>query len=252
MESQEWNSLEGTVAIIPARYGSSRFPGKPLARVLGVPLIIRVFERVVTAFPREQVIVATDDERIKEVCEEAGIRIAMTSSSCATGTDRVWEAARQLDADVIVNVQGDEPLVSTEDILAVVRSKHANPGYVINAMCTITDGRDIVSPNVPKVIVNERGELVYMSRAPIPYVKEEDVVHIYRRQVCIYGFNQRELRAFAEYGRKSRLEEPEDIEILRFLDLGIPVRMVEVSNVPVAVDVPEDVARVEQLLGRGL
>lgn len=252
MGSKERNGVAGAVAIIPARYGSSRFPGKPLAKVLGVPLIIRVFQRVVTAFPPEQVIVATDDGRIRDVCEGAGIRVAMTSASCPTGTDRVWEAARQLDADVIVNVQGDEPLVGTEDILAVVRSKRANPGYVINAMCTITDRRDIVSPNVPKVIVNERGELVYMSRAPIPYVKAQDVVHIYRRQVCIYGFNQGELRAFAEFGRKSRLEEPEDIEILRFLDLGIPVCMVEVNDAPVAVDVPEDVDRVERLLGREL
>ena len=252
MGSKERNGMAGAVAIIPARYGSSRFPGKPLVKVLGVPLIIRVFQRVVTAFPPEQVIVATDDSRIQKVCEEAGIRVAMTSTSCPTGTDRVWEAAKQLDTDVIINVQGDEPLVGTEDILAVVQSKRANPGYVINAMCTIADRGDIESPNVPKVVVNERSELVYMSRAPIPYVKAQDVVHIYRRQVCIYGFNRRELQAFAECGGKSRLEEPEDIEILRFLDLGIPVRMVEVNEAPVAVDVPEDVVRVEQILGREL
>ncbi|MFQ5801474.1 MAG: 3-deoxy-manno-octulosonate cytidylyltransferase [Candidatus Methylomirabilales bacterium] len=250
MWAEERNGVAGVVAIIPARYGSSRFPGKPLAMVLGVPLIIRVFQQVVTAFPSEQVIVATDDGRIREVCEGAGIRVVMTSAICPTGTDRVWEAASELEAEMIVNVQGDEPLVRTEDILAVVWSKRANPGHVVNAMCTITDRRDIVSPNVPKVVVNERDELVYMSRAPIPYVKAEDVVHVHRRQVCIYGFNRAELRAFAEYGHKSRLEKTEDIEILRFLDLGIPVRMVEVSEASVAVDVPEDVPRVERLLER--
>lgn len=248
MGTQEGIDIADVVAIIPARYGSSRYPGKPLVEVLGVPLVVRVFQRVVTAFPPAQVVVATDDDRIRAVCESEGIRVVMTSSRCLTGTDRVWEAANQLAADIIINVQGDEPLVRAEDILAVVRSKRANPGHVVNAMCTITDRRDIESPNVPKVVVNERDELVYMSRAPIPFVKAQGVVGVYRRQVCIYGFSLPELRAFAGFGRKSRLEEPEDIEILRFLDLGIPVRMVEVSSASVAIDIPEDVARVERLL----
>ena len=243
------DETSGVLAVIPARYGSSRFPGKPLAKILGVPLVVRVFERVVTTLPATQVVVATDDERIRKVCEESGIRTVMTSSTCLTGTDRVWEAACQLQAETIINVQGDEPLVRAEDILTVIRGKQANPRHVVNAMCAITDRRDIDSPNVPKVVVNERDELVYMSRAPIPYLKAHGGRAVYRRQVCIYAFSPEELKGFAEHGRKSRLEEPEDIEILRFLDLGIPVRMVEVSGASVAVDVPEDIARVEQLLG---
>ena len=250
MTGRETTGLAGVLAVIPARYGSSRFPGKPLAAIRGVPLVVRVFQRVRSVLPPEQIAVATDDDRIRKVCEEAGIRVLMTSSACLTGTDRVWEAAGQVEAEIIVNVQGDEPLIKGDDILAVVRCKRNNPGHVVNAMCRITDRPDIESPNVPKVVLNERDELVYMSRAPIPFVKAEGVTGVYRRQVCIYGFNRRELRAFAEFGRKSKLEEPEDIEILRFLDLGIPVRMVEVSGASVAVDVPEDVARVERLLER--
>ena len=245
---KEAKGVEDVVAIIPARYGSSRFPGKPLAKILGVPLILRVFERVVKVLPPAQIVVATDDERIQNVCEQAGIRVVMTSSTCLTGTDRVWEAASKLEAEVIVNVQGDEPLVKVEDILAVIRAKHAYPSHVVNAMCVITDRRDIESPNVPKVVVNNRDDLIYISRAPIPYVKGQGKA-VYRRQVCIYGFNKSELRAFAGHGQKSRLEDPEDIEILRFLDLGIPVRMVEVSGASLAVDVPEDIIRVERLLG---
>jgi len=242
--------LAGVLAVIPARYGSSRFPGKPLATIRGVPLVVRVFQQVVSVIPSRQVAVTTDDARIRKVCEEAGIRVLMTSSSCLTGTDRVWEATSQVEADIIVNVQGDEPLIKGEDILAVIRCKRNNPTHVVNAMCRIRDRFDIESPNVPKVVLNQRDELVYMSRAPIPFLKAGGGADVHWRQVCIYGFNRSELQAFAEFGCKSRLEEPEDIEILRFLDIGIPVRMVEVSRASVAVDVPEDVTRVERLLER--
>ncbi len=240
---------DDVLAIIPARYGSSRFPGKPLVNVRGIPLVVRVFQRVASALPPNQVIVATDDARIRGVCEASGIHVVMTSSACLTGTDRVWEAVAQLKGETIVNVQGDEPLIKGEDILAVLRGKRANPNHVVNAMCVIRDGQDIESPNVPKVVVNERDELVYMSRSPIPYLKGQTMTSPYRRQVSIYGFSREQLKTFAAFRRKSRLEAPEDIEILRFLDIGVPVRMVEVSEASVAVDVPEDVSRVEGLLG---
>jgi len=250
--NQRSSELDGVVAIIPARFRSSRFPGKPLVPILGVPMIIRVFRRVAEVLPASNIVVATDDERIRGVCTDAGVSVIMTPEDCLTGTDRVWQAARCLDAVTIINVQGDEPLVKGDDILAVVREKQTYPDHVINGMCSIHDRKDIESPNVPKVVVNECNELVYMSREPIPHVKSSVRETTYRRQVCIYGFTRGQLQAFAEHGRKSTLEEPEDIEILRFLDLGILVRMVEVSKASVAVDIPEDVQRVEQLLERGL
>jgi len=236
--------------VIPARYASSRFPGKPLAPIRGVPLILRVHERVLSVFPNDRILIATDDHRIRDACESRGARVRMTPSSCLTGTDRVWEAVRDMEVSVILNVQGDEPLICAEDLVTVLMEKRKNSGQVVNAMCRISDPAEIESPHVPKVVVNERSELVYMSRAAVPYPKSSgvDLSRLYRRQVCIYGFRGDELKRFSEFGRKSGLEAPEDIEILRFLDLGIPVRMVEVRSGSVAVDVPEDVCRVERLM----
>ncbi len=236
------------VAIIPARYGSTRFPGKPLVDILGVPLIVRVYERVMSALLPSQVFVATDDERIQKVCEKKGIGVVWTSKTCLTGTDRVWEAARSLGAEWVINVQGDEPLINREDILTVIEAKCEYPHHVINAMCPIYDREAIESSTVPKVVVNEKKRLIYMSRAPIPFVQSSRVAPVYHRQVCIYAFSRKELEVFSGLGKKSRLEEPEDIEILRFLDLDIPVHMVEVSEASVAVDVPKDVETVEALL----
>lgn len=241
-------STAGVLAVIPARYESSRFPGKPLARILGVPMIVRVHERVATAIPRGQILVATDDARIRDVCAAEGIEVVMTSPAHRTGTDRVHEAIRDRNAPLIVNVQGDEPLISGSDITAVLAAKRARPDRVANAMCVITDRSEIESPNVPKVLVREDGSLVYMSRSPVPFIRNGRARAGYFRQVCIYAFTPEELRAFAGLGRQSALEEPEDIEILRFLDLGIGVQMVEVSGASVAVDVPCDIARVEALM----
>jgi 3-deoxy-manno-octulosonate cytidylyltransferase (CMP-KDO synthetase) len=240
--------LEGVVAVIPARFASSRFPGKPLAPILGVPLVVRVFRRVAQAIPAGQVVVATDDDRIAGVCRAEGISVAMTPSSCVTGTDRVHAAVRGLRAEIIVNVQGDEPMVDPDAIRRVVRVKRENPDLIVNAMCRLTDPADIASPNVPKVVCRANGRLAYMSRAAIPFTKRAGQVAEHHRQVCIYAFDRSQLDAFAAQGAQSRLEAPEDIEILRFLDLGFDVQMVCVSGTSLAVDVPEDVARVEAAL----
>lgn len=240
--------MNNIVAIIPARYSSSRFPGKPLAKILDVPLIVRVYQRVLRALSASQIFVATDDTRIRDVCEAADIQVLMTSRDRLTGTDRIYEAAQQLDAEIIINVQGDEPLINEDDIFSVIRAKSEYPGHVINAMCPIDSPSDIHSPNVPKVVVKEGNEMVYMSRSPIPYVKGTNVTPRYYRQVCIYAFHRPELNAFGTFGKKSELESLEDIEILRFLSLGIPVHMVEVSNPSIAVDDPKDIIRVEEKL----
>ena len=244
-------SRSDVVAVIPARYQSSRFPGKPLAKIHGVPMVLLVFERVAKVVSAPQVLVATDDDRIAAVCAKAGVRAVMTPSNCLTGTDRICEAVRSLDARVIVNVQGDEPLIQPAAIQAVIEAKLKNPGAVINAMSRIADAEDARNPNVPKPVVNERGDLVYMSRAPIPFVKDSRFPAEYYRQVCIYAFDKEQLSAFGARRNKSRLEGPEDIEILRFLDIGIPVKMIEVEASSIAVDKPEDLARVEAMLTGG-
>lgn len=249
--SSSSTNRDSVAVLIPARFASSRFPGKPLTKILGIPLVVRVYQRVIEAIPRENVFVATDDARIRSVCHREDIQVIMTSDQCATGTDRICEAVKNLNAKIIINVQGDEPLIHANDILTVVRAKLERPSHVVNAMCKIEEPQDIQNPNVPKVVVNDQNELLYISRSPIPFVQKKGMKALYRRQVCIYAFTKEELAAFSKYGKKSPLELAEDIEIIRFFSLGIPVYMTEVSNSSVAVDVPEDIARVEAILRSG-
>jgi len=233
--------------VIPARYRSSRFPGKPLAPIAGVSLVRRVWERCTRAVDQADVHVATDDERIADHCRSFGANVIMTSEACLTGTDRVAEAARSLAADVILNVQGDEPLIEPGDVRAVLEGFLARPAAVACGMCPIESMEDYESRTVPKVVTRPDGTLLYMSRAPIPASKVRGLPTC-RRQVCIYAFGPGHLAAFAAAGRKTPLEEIEDIEILRFLESGTEIRMVELGPGSVAVDVPADVARVEALL----
>ena len=236
-----------TVIIIPARYKSTRFPGKPLTPILGKPMILWVAELCVEVLPAEFVYIATEDFQIKEMVEKAGFNVVMTSNKCLTGTDRIAEAANQIEADIYVNVQGDEPLLNPTDILSIIEAKKKYPNEVINGYCKIGDNEEPESVNIPKVIFNEDQQMVYMSRSLVPGTKTKDLVppHYYK-QVCIYAFNKQELIDYAEFGRKGTLEFYEDIEILRFLDIGENIRVVETKSVSLAVDVPEDVLRVEE------
>jgi len=236
-----------TVIIIPARYKSTRFPGKPLTPILGKPMILWVAELCVEVLPAEFVYIATEDFQIKEMVEKAGFNVVMTSNKCLTGTDRIAEAANQIEADIYVNVQGDEPLLNPTDILSIIEAKKKYPNEVINGYCKIGDNEEPESVNIPKVIFNEDQQMVYMSRSLVPGTKTKDLVppHYYK-QVCIYAFNKQELIDYAEFGRKGTLEFYEDIEILRFLDIGVNIRVVETKSVSLAVDVPEDVKRVEE------
>lgn len=234
-------------AVIPARFPSSRFPGKPLVDILGVSLIRRVQQRCVLALPAADVYVATDDERIRAHCADAGIQVVMTGSDCLTGTDRVYQASLKIDADLFLNVQGDEPLIEPADIHAVLDACRAHPGEIINAMCPITEETDFRSTTVPKVVARPDGRLLYMSRGAVPTTKKLKFVHA-MKQVCIYGLPRAALAEFSSCKNKTPLEELEDIEILRFLELGHEVRMVQVSGASIAVDTPEDVIRVEEAL----
>jgi 3-deoxy-manno-octulosonate cytidylyltransferase (CMP-KDO synthetase) len=238
-----------TVAVIPARYASSRFPGKPLVPLHGKPMVLWVAELSAAAVGREYVHVATEDERIAEVVRAAGFSAVMTSADALTGTDRLAEFAEQVEADCYVNVQGDEPVLDPQDILKIADAKARCPTHVINGWCWIGADEDPASVNIPKVVATEGGGMIYMSRRPLPGYKDPAVAPSrMKKQVCIYAFDREQLRAFRLFGRKSETERCEDIEILRFLDLGIPVKMVETSGGSLAVDVPEDVAPVERAL----
>ena len=238
--------MYNTRIIIPARYASSRFQGKPLVDLCGTPMITRVADICSELLGKDNVFIATDDSRIQSVVDAHGYEAIMTGK-CLTGTDRVAEAANHIDADIYINVQGDEPLINPADIKKVIDTKKQNIDKVVNAYRYLKKDEDASNINIPKVVTTELDNLVYMSRALIPRCKT-DMIYDIKKQVCIYAFTKDELNKFYNFGRKSYLESIEDIEILRFLDLNIPVLMTEVTSESIAVDCPSDVMLVEQSL----
>lgn len=228
------------IVIIPARYKSTRFPGKPLIDILGKSMLLRTYEQCIKAVDSKLVYVATEDQRIVDHCNLFGIQVVLTSDECLTGTDRIAEVASQIKVDYYINVQGDEPLFNPEDINKVINLLETYPGEILNGYTAITDEKQYKSLSVPKVVFKPNGKLLYMSRSPIPGNKASVFVKAWR-QVCIYAFPQNALAAFAECKTKTTLEAEEDIEILRFLELDYEVRMIELSSESIAVDNPEDV-----------
>ena len=235
--------------VIPARYQSSRFPGKPLVDICGKSMIHHVWERCCLAVGQELVYIATDSDKIKDECIGFGAKVIMTSSNCMTGTDRLAETNEQLNLDFVINVQGDEPLIDPDDICKVIEAYKKEPSTIVNAMYKISDEEEFHSLTVPKVVVSETSKLLYMSRSPIPISKNAEFF-IANKQVCIYAFSKGHLEFFASHSAKTKLEQVEDIEILRFLENDIPVRMVNVSSSSIAVDVPSDVKKVIARLQR--
>tara|TARA_B100001769_G_C22091710_1_gene588795 strand:+ start:117 stop:860 length:744 start_codon:yes stop_codon:yes gene_type:complete len=235
--------------IIPARFSSSRFPGKPLVKLLGKPMIIRVAEISAKAVGYENVYIATENKKIYDIAQSSGFKAIMTSVDALTGTDRVAEASKLVDYDIYINVQGDEPLLDHNDIKKCIDLKYKYPNYIINGFTKMTEIDDPSSINIPKVITNEKNFMVYMSRQVIPgYKSKLNKPNYYKKQVCIYGFNNQELEKYINYGRKSSLENSEDIEILRFLEFDKKILMYECKDNSHAVDIPEDVIIVENLL----
>ena len=238
-----------SVVIIPARYESSRFPGKPLVKLLGKPMIIWVAELSALAVGQDNVYVATDDENISNTVKAAGFNIVMTSKDCITGTDRIAEAAQKIKADIYINVQGDEPTINPKDIIRIINVKKKHMDEVINGYCDISKEENPFNTNIPKVIFNEDERMVYISRQAIPGTKDTKKASIdYYKQVCIYAFNLDELNQYVGYGRKSYLEKYEDIEIIRFLEWNKKIRMVKTEPGSLAVDTLEDVKIVEDRL----
>jgi 3-deoxy-manno-octulosonate cytidylyltransferase (CMP-KDO synthetase) len=233
--------------IIPARYNSTRFPGKPLANILGVSMIERVWIQCAKVLNSQNIFIATDSEKISSHCKTKGMQVVMTSPSCLTGTDRVFEASQKIKAKVVINVQGDEPLITPQDLKVVIDEVRQSPGKIINAMCPILSDSEFRSKSVPKVAFREDGKLLYMSRAAIPSSKNKKFVKAWK-QVCIYGYPVEALKIFAKFGKKTPNETIEDIEILRFLELGMDVKMIEVSQSSIAVDCPEDILKVEKAI----
>ena len=239
------------IGVIPARYKSSRFPGKPLALINAKPMIIHVAEKVEEALGKENTYVATDDAKIAQIVTSFGYKAIMTSNLCKTGTDRLWDFAQKIQADIYVNIQGDEPMVSPLDIKKVVEEKKKNSKYIINGMLPLSKEENPDDVNIPKVLVNKNNMLIYMSRLAIPGKKDINKENpTFLKQVCIYAFNYDELKTYGINNTKAVHEYYEDIEILRFFDFEIPIKMVMMDKDTIAVDNPEDIARVEKELNK--
>lgn len=235
--------------VIPARYKSSRFEGKPLADINGRTMIQCVYERCIEAVGRKRVYVATDDDSIRSAVESFGGKVVMTSTDCLTGTDRLAEVNESLDFDFLVNVQGDEPMVSSLSIKSIFEIMEKDSSKILNCYCDI-EHYEVNLATVPKVTVSESGRLIYMSRGGCPFDKQGHSQAKYK-QVCIYGFGREHLRAFASHPIKTQNEIIEDIEILRFIDLDFEVNMVKVEAGSVAVDTPKDLELVRSLMMSG-
>ncbi|EHQ28451.1 3-deoxy-manno-octulosonate cytidylyltransferase [Mucilaginibacter paludis] len=231
------------IVVIPARYASSRFPGKPLVDIAGKSMLLRTYEQCLKAVSKELVYVATESQLIVDHCNQHGMNVLLTSDTCLTGTDRIAEVAQIIKADYYINVQGDEPVFDPDDILKVIDEINKNKGDIINGYCEIDTEDQYRSASVPKVVFRPDGRLLYMSRSTIPGNKSGVFVKGWR-QVCIYGFPAAALNMFASATSKTPLEQEEDIEIIRFLELGFEVRMIELSRHSIAVDNPEDMMKV--------
>lgn len=231
------------LAVIPVRFGSTRFPGKPLAQIAGKPMIQRVIEGIRASRSLDRVIVATDDARIFQTVRALGAEAVMTSPDHASGTDRVAEVAAALDYPIVINVQGDEPLVegATLDGLAEALQDPGLP--MASLMARITDLSASSDPHRVKVVVDASGDALYFSRAPIPAGASD----YFFQHVGIYGYQRDFLLGFRHLP-VLRLERTERLEQLRVLENGFRIRMIEIRRPTLSVDVPEDIMKVEKFL----
>ena len=236
-----------TSIIIPARFGSSRYRGKPLVKILGKEMVIRVAD-ICSKIKNVNVYVATDSKKIANIVKKYKYNYIFTSSSCLTGTDRVAEASKKIRSKIFINVQSDETTINPIDIKKVIDTKKKFPNHVICGYDKVHNFENPLSINLPKVVVNSKGELIYISRALVPGAKKTNQKIQYHKQVCIYAFNKRQLKKFYSKRKKSETESIEDIEILRFFDLNEKIKMIKLNSNSIAVDEIADVKRAEKLL----
>ena len=252
------------VGIIPSRYGSTRLPAKALALINGTPLVRHVYERATQASSLDEVIVATDDERILRAVCEGGGRAVMTGTHHRSGTDRVAEVARGLSAEVILNIQGDEPLIHPDQIDQVASFLLAHRAVPMATVMTRLSAAEAPSPNIVKVVVDQDGYALYFSRAPIPFMRpktqdprpktlESRVSSLesalYWKHLGLYGY-QREFLLRFPHLPPTPLEQAEQLEQLRALEHGYKIKALETAHDTIAVDTADDLARVEALLQR--
>ena len=228
--------------VIPARYKSSRLPGKPLVEIAGKPMLLRTAERCFEVKPRESVLVATDDERIASVCDEHGIQYMMTGDH-PTGTDRVAEVASRIKAKTYINVQGDEPVFNPQDLLLISDEAAKDPSLTYIGYCDMPEWQ-WKDTKYTRLLKGLRDQLIYIGRGPMPFGHTGEFSFSYR-QVCLHAYPAEALAAFHAVGGKTPIEAVEDHEMMRFIELGLPVKVLPMSDDSMPVDRTWDIPLVE-------
>ena len=232
--------------VIPARFKSKRFPGKPLKNIMGVPMIIRTVNQCLKVISKKDLFVATDDTRISNLCKKYNINSIIIKKKCLTGTDRVaYFSNIKKKYTNFINIQGDEPIFNPKDLNKIISHTKNNPNQIYGGYCKIIDQKDFFSSSIPKVVLSKKSDLLYMSRAGIPSNKKKKFTKALR-QVCIYSFPKNSLKKFLSFKKKTLLENIEDLELLRFVENGINVKMISMSNTSISVDLPIDLKKVEK------
>jgi 3-deoxy-manno-octulosonate cytidylyltransferase (CMP-KDO synthetase) len=234
------------VAVIPSRYGSTRFSGKPIALISGKTMIERVYRQVEKAECFEQIVVATDDQRIARIVKGFGGEVVFTASSIKSGTERVWEVIKGEPVDAVVNIQGDEPLISEKLIADVYLALSSGENSIVTAAFWNTSYDEYVSPQVVKVVFNRKNHALYFSRSPIPFAPKEAFSGFYQH-VGIYGYTRDALDSFCHFP-ESAIESSEKLEQLRFLLDGQKIKILITPFRSHGVDMPEDIAKIEHFL----
>jgi 3-deoxy-manno-octulosonate cytidylyltransferase (CMP-KDO synthetase) len=238
-----------TVGVIPARLGSTRLPRKVLRAIAGKPMVEWVWQAAAESALMDEVVVATDSDEVAEVCRERGIPFAMTSPECASGSDRVYEVSRQIAAEIYVNIQGDEPLLTPEHFAPLLRL-FERPEVRVSTICVPCPAEDVANPNAVKVVTATDGRALYFSRATIPFDRDRVGFSGYRKHLGLYAYRKTALEAFAALA-PSPLEQIERLEQLRLLENGIDLFVAEAAGDTIGVDTEDDLQRVEAiLLGR--
>jgi len=237
-----------TIAIIPARKASTRFPGKPLALLCGKPLLQWTYERAMKCTSLDQVVIATDDQEIFKTAQDFGAEVVMTKADHPTGTDRIAEAATNFpEAEFIINIQGDEPLIEPELVDSLVATLHGDGGYDIVTAANTFGEEDVNDPNYVKVVLNQAGGALYFSRSVIPYRRKEvNRLDNYRHK-GIYGFTKSALERFVALP-EGQLEQAEQLEQLRALEHGMTIHVTITEDTSIGLDTPEQVPMIESEL----
>lgn len=234
------------IGVIPARWSSSRFEGKPLADIFGKPMIWWVYNQAKKVKELDEIIIATDDNRILDACQEFGMHVMMTSSLHKTGAERVAEVAKRTDGDIYLNIQGDEPLIDPSVIRKIIlEMKKSNSNYYVGLRSQIKDIDELRNPNIVKAVTDINGFALYFSRVAMPYSQSLECVY---RVMGLYGYRKDFLLKFAELGQTKLEIAEKGVEMLRIMENGYKIKLIDTDSISIGVDTPSDLEKVKSMI----